>query len=232
LEIEDHYQFSKAYHEILDESIIIDPTFAYAYNRKSIAYLKSGDFVSWKYYTDKAVLYNPLEYLGHRGYIRYLCFRDYEGALRDFDRLDSLGYRSDQYGMARALCYKSIGQHDKAIEILETAFRSEDHSIGHSDYLHLGVIYLEKNEYRKAVNSFLKQSEENENAENQFYLALAYKGLDMPAEYKKHLNTSKELYMAGNRLSQLYIDPIHKIYLANIEDELVIVESLSLRKEQ
>jgi len=66
-QIEGLYQFSKEYQQILDEAIAIDPTFAYAYNRKSVAYLKSGDFITWKALTDKAVQYDPLEYLGHRG---------------------------------------------------------------------------------------------------------------------------------------------------------------------
>ena len=42
-EIKGHYQFSKQYQEILDESIAIDPTFDFPYRRKSVAYLKSGD---------------------------------------------------------------------------------------------------------------------------------------------------------------------------------------------
>ena len=89
-QVEGHYQFSKEYQKILDESIKIDSTFAYAYTRKSVAYLKSGDFITWKKLIDKAVKFDPQEYLGHRGYIRYLCFRDYKGAIRDFKKLDSL----------------------------------------------------------------------------------------------------------------------------------------------
>ena len=59
MEIKGKYQFSKEYQEVLDESLKIDPTFDYAYWAKSIAYLKSGDFITWKKLIDKAVVYNP-----------------------------------------------------------------------------------------------------------------------------------------------------------------------------
>ena len=70
MEIRGHYQFSKAYQTTLDESIAIDPSFDYAYWAKSIAYLKSGDFVTWKKLIDKAVELNHEEYLGYRAWCR------------------------------------------------------------------------------------------------------------------------------------------------------------------
>ena len=78
---EGYYQFSKEYQAALDEAIAIDPGFAYAYEAKSTAYLKSGDFVSWIQLMDKAVA---------RGWCRYHFFKDYVGGIRDIERLDSL----------------------------------------------------------------------------------------------------------------------------------------------
>ena len=40
-----YYQFSKEFQEICDEAISIDSNYAYPYVAKSVAYLKSGDFV-------------------------------------------------------------------------------------------------------------------------------------------------------------------------------------------
>jgi len=132
--------------------------------------------------------------------------------------MDSLGFDSSRLGMARALCYKSIGEPEKAIQILEGQLNSEDHSIGLHDYLHLGVIYLEQKEYKKALEAFLIQSEENNIAENQYYLALTSKALKMP--YIENLKKAKALYLSGNKMFSDYIDPIHKIYLEDIENEL------------
>src|SRR5690606_11486794 len=90
MEVSGHYQFSKEYQTILDEAIKIDPTFDYAYWAKSIAYLKSGDFITWKTLIDKAVELNANEHLGYRGWCRYQFFRDYKGAIADIEKLDSL----------------------------------------------------------------------------------------------------------------------------------------------
>ena len=84
MEITGHYQFSREYQSILDEALAIDSTFDYAYWAKSIAYLKSGDFITWKELIDQAVKYKPESYLGYRGWCRYQFFRDYDGAIQGY----------------------------------------------------------------------------------------------------------------------------------------------------
>lgn len=218
--IEGLYQFSKEYQEILDEAIKIDPTFAYAYRKKSTAYLKSGDFIIWKILMDKAVKYNPQDNLQYRGLMRYKCFRDYSGALRDFRKLDSLGIPTNHLVIAKALCYDSIGEKEKAIKILEAGLKEEEDIIGPLGYLHLGVFYLEQKDYRKAIQTFKKQNEVDEIAECHYYLAKSYKALHMQSEYILNLEEAKKLYLNGWRMTDVYIDPIHKIYLEDIEKEL------------
>ncbi|MEM6297445.1 MAG: hypothetical protein AAF740_02025, partial [Bacteroidota bacterium] len=147
-----HYQFSREYQTALDESLAIDSTFDFAYKAKSIAYLKSGYFVTWKKLIDKAVEYNPKEHLGYRGWCRYQFFRDYEGAIRDIERLDSLvdhdigQCQTGTYhlNVAKGLCYKGIGEKERAIAIIEEQIRlgEAEKFVGAYDYLHLGVLYL------------------------------------------------------------------------------------------
>lgn len=229
MEIKGHYQFSKEYQTVLDESLEIDPTFDYAYWAKSIAYLKSGDFVTWKKLIDKAVEYNPKEHLGYRGWCRYQFFRDYVGAIEDIEKLDSLvdyDIGQSQNGtyhlnIAKGLCYKAIGQKEKAIEIIENqlALNENEDFVGAYDYLHLGVLYLETERFEKAIEIFKKQSETNEMAENQYYSALAYLNLDKLTEYKSSLKRAKELYIEGRKMSDPYSNPMDKIYLEDIETE-------------
>lgn len=230
MEIRGHYQFSKEYQMTLDESIEIDSTFDYAYWAKSIAYLKSGDFVTWKKLIDKAVELNPEEHLGYRGWCRYQFFNDYQGTIADLEKLDSLidydiGFSQNgryHLNIARGLCYKALGEMQKAREILETQIRlnEEKNLIGYYDYLHLGVLYLESGEVDKAIEAFSKQSQVYEMAENQYYLALAWQRAGKIEQYRSGLEQARELYIAGTRMMDSYSTPMDKIYLATIDDEL------------
>jgi tetratricopeptide (TPR) repeat protein len=230
MEIKGHYQFSKEYQTVLNESIEIDPTFDYAYWAKSIAYLKSGDFVTWKKLIDKAVELKPKEHLGYRGWCRYQFFRDYKGAIEDIEKLDSLvdyDIGQSQNGtyhlnIAKGLCYKAIGEKEKAMAILEKQIKlnEEENFVGAYDYLHLGVLYLETEKLEKAVETFKKQSKNNQLSENQYYLAMTYLKLDKPTKYKSCLDKAKELYIVERRMTDPYSNPMDKIYLKNIENEI------------
>lgn len=233
-QIRGHYQFSKAYQTVLDESLTIDSTFGYAYWAKSIAYLKSGDFVSWKKIIDKAVKYSPKEYLGYRGWCRYQFFRDYQRAIEDIEKLDSLvnydiGYSQNgtyHLNIAKGLCYKALGEEEKAIEIIENQIKlneAEDF-VGAYDYLHLGVLYLKTERFEKAIEVFKKQSETNELAENQYYSGLAFLNLGKSIKYKSCLEKARELYIRGAKMYDPYSNPMDKIYLENIEYKLMSVE--------
>lgn len=223
-----YYQFSKEFQEILDQSINIDSTYAHAYREKSVAYLKSGDFVNWKKLIDKAVKYDPKENLGYRGWCRYQFFRDYKGAIEDIEMLDKLvNYdigdcvNGDYHlNIAKALCYKAIGNKEKAIEIIENQLNNKSHYIGLYDYLHLGVLYLETNKYEKAKRAFEKQEIEYDFAENQFYLALTYKASKDISEYKEHLNNAKKLFLNDLKMFDPYTHQMDKIYLEQIETEI------------
>lgn len=225
-----HYQFSKAYQIALDEALEIDSTYAYAYYAKSVAYLKSGDFITWKQLIDKAVKYDPKEHLGYRGWCRYQFFRDYKGAIQDIEELGRLvdyDIGQSQNGtyhlnIAKGLCYKGIGEKEKAIEILakQIQLNEEDSFVGSYDYLHLGVLYYETKQFQKAAEAFKKQSDTNKLAENQYYLALVFLNLEKEAEYKSCLEKAKQLYVEKKRMFDSYSHPMDKIYLDTIENEL------------
>jgi tetratricopeptide (TPR) repeat protein len=230
MKIRGHYQFSKAYQIALDKSIEIDSTFAYAYWAKSIAYLKSGDFITWKTLIDKAVEYDPKEYLGYRGWCRYQFFRDYKGAIEDIEKLDSIVDYDIAYSqngiyhlnVAKGLCYKAIGEPEKAIRIIKNQIirNEEEQFVGPYDYLHLGVLYLETNKLEEALDMFKKQSLENELAESHYYSALVFLKLNKQAEYKSSLEKAKQLYLEEKRMSDPYSNPMDKIYLETIETKL------------
>ncbi len=224
----EYYQFSREFQEIYDEAIRKCPYFASAYHSKSVAYLKSGDFINWKKLIDKAVELKPKDYLGYRGWCRFEFFRDYKGAIKDIEALDSLvnydiGYSSDgayHLEIARAICYKELGQKKKAIDIIQSKLKDDKYQEGLYDYFHLGVLYLEEKEYEKSIDALNKQNEHNNNAENHYYQALAYKHLAKKEEYMNKLHKAKELYLKGIKMQGGYSTYVDKVYLSEIEDEL------------
>ena len=226
------YQFSRAYQEALDESLEICDYFSFAYRHKSVAYLKSGDFLTWKKLMDKAVELDPIENLSYRGWCRYQFFRDYKGAIKDIEKLDSLidyniGFSQDgayHLNIAKALCYKALGQKEKAIAIIEKQLKEEDHSVGLYDYLHLGVLYLELGKHEEAIKAFNLQSSFYEYADNQYYLALAEKQLGKKETYKNHLVKAKELYLKREYMFGVYTERQDKVYLQEIEKELELAD--------
>lgn len=225
-----HYQFSKEYQAKLDEAIKIDPNFDYPYWAKSIAYLKSGDFITWKKLIDKAVELNPEDRLGYRGWCRYQFFRDYKGAIEDIEKFDQLvdyDIGQSQNGMyhlniAKGLCYKAIGEKEKALNILRKQIKQneEDDFVGAYDYLHLGVLYLETGKPEEAIEVFQKQSSYNELAENRYYMALAQKKLGNKAESENNLSKARKLYLENRIMFDSYTHPMDKIYLEDIDKEL------------
>ena len=228
------YQFSRAYQEALDEAIKKCDYFSHAYRHKSVAYLKSGDFLTWKILMDKAVELDPEEHLAYRGWCRYQFFRDYQGAIDDIEKLDALinydiGFSQNgdyHLHIARGLWYKALGKESEAIAIIEKQLAEESHSPGLYDYLHLGVLYLEKNEIDKAIEAFNLQAENYPYAENQFYLGLAHKAKGNFPEYLAYLKNAKAMYVKRERVFDVYSQPMDKIYLQEIEAELKNARSL------
>src|SRR5687767_8963857 len=75
---------------LLDTAIFFDSANHNAWLEKSTWAIKIGAYKAYAFYINKAVDINPLSSLGYRAWTRLFCLRDYQGALDDLDRLDSL----------------------------------------------------------------------------------------------------------------------------------------------
>ncbi|WKV12480.1 hypothetical protein [Marivirga harenae] len=222
-----HYQFSKEYQIAMDKAIKIDPTFAYPYRAKSVAYLKSGDFIEWKRLIDLAVKYDPLGNLGYRASCRYQFFRDYGGTIIDIEELlrisnADIGHSANgnyHLQVVRALCYKALGRKQKAIDLIETQLQAEGYVIGIYDYIHLGVLYLENGDLSNAKLNFKKQQDYNDLAENHFYMSKVFKAENNLKKAKIELQKAVELYEIGYVMSDPYVHPVDKIFWSMIKVE-------------
>lgn len=222
-------QGSRQSQQHFDRSIELCPDLAYSYMEKAVPFLKRGEFVHWKKLIDKAVELEPKEYLGYRGWCRLQFLRDYEGAIADIERLKELvaydiGFcQTGDYHLdiALALCYKEIGQLDKAKSLFEQYLQAESAYIGLYDFYHLGVIEYERGEYQKAIEHLTRQVRENDYlGETYYFLALAHKALGDKEAYVSNLKTARAYYEAGKFRTDTYTETIDKAFLTDIVEEL------------
>jgi len=224
----DYFQLTQKYMEIKDKAIEMCPEYALVYKQKSTAFLKTGDFINWKTLIDKAVKLNPKENLNYRGWCRFQFFRDYKGAIQDIEELDrivdyDIGYcQNGDYhlNIAKGLCYKMLGKKVKAIQIIKNQIEKDTTCQGLYDHLHLGVLFLETNDYEKAINEFKKQSKINEIAETYYYQALAFKKIKNQEKYSRDIKKAQELYLSKKYMIDIYTHHIDKIYLQDIQNEI------------
>lgn len=226
-------QGSRASQENYDAIIELCPDYDDAHWAKAIPYLKRGDFVTWKKMIDHAVTLSPEKHLGYRGWCRYQFLRDYEGAIKDIEALDELvnydiGFcQNGDYhlNVALALCYKGKGDNWTAIKIIENHLTETNNHVGIYDFLHLGVLYLEEGEYEKSIDAIHQQLKTNEElAENYYYLAMAYKGLNKLQAHKKHIQRAWDLYQKDLKRTDTYTHPMDKVYLKDIKKEYTDVK--------
>jgi len=121
-------QGSKSSQEHFDKSIELCPSFDYSYYQKSVPYAKRGLIREWKKLIDKAVEHDPKENLSNRGWYHFYFMRNYEAAIKDVEELDRLqkydiGPTGDgmyHLNIMKALCWKGLGETQKAIDIITT----------------------------------------------------------------------------------------------------------------
>ncbi len=218
------YQSQKYFNKSIESC----PTFAYSYKEKAVPYLKRGLFTEWKKLIDKAVELEPKEYLGYRGWCKIQFLRDYKGAIKDIEKLKSLvnydiGYcQTGDYhlNIALALCYKQIGNYDKAKQLFLDQLSIEKYSQDLYDYYHLGVLEYEARNYEEAIKYFNKQLKVNDNlAETYYFIALAYKKMNQLKLAKQHLEKAENYYRNNLVRTDTYTETIDKVYLTDILEE-------------
>lgn len=219
------FQLRKEFHDTYDKAVEICPDYADAYRAKSVAYLKTGDFVTWKILMDKAVALAPEENLGYRGWCRYQFFRDYTGAIADIEKLEKLvshdiGYSQNgtyHLKVAKALCHKQMGNTGLAISLLKDHIDHYEGGVGIYDFMHLGVLYLESGDYELALDNFQSQMKEYDCAENRYYLAKALVNLKKSDKAREHFEKAKEYYSQKRYMFDPYTHQTDKVYAKDIE---------------
>ena len=189
---------------------------------RSVSFNKAGDFKQGFEYLNKAVELNPSLHLGYRGLIRLRKMRDYDKALVDFDRLDSLTPNfvdapwGEDIDFLRGECYFGKKDYEKAIELFNLSIKNqkEDWADIHS-FVYLGLCEYELGNYEKSISEFeraLKQSKYT--TESFFGISKAYYKLG-------NIEKSKEyIFEAENNIhykrDDVYNEFLNEIYLSEI----------------
>lgn len=185
--------------------------------------------MEWKKLIDQAVALDPMEYLGYRAWCRVQFLRDYQGAITDLELLKQstdydIGYcQTGRYHLdiVLALCYKEMGALDKARSLMTATLSRDDYFVEAYDYYHFGVLEYEVGNYEEAIQFFQKQIDNNDSfGEVYYFKALAYKQLKKIEYYKQSLEKAEAYYKEGRYLTDSYTEPLDKIYLADILDEI------------
>ena len=202
------------------------------YMEYSVRFNKAGDFENGFRYLNRAVELDPNAHLGYRGWIRLRKMRDYDKALEDFDRLDSLtpGLVDAPWGedidFLRAECYFGKKEYQKTIYLLNRSIKNqkEDWADIHS-FVYLGLCEYELGNYNKAISEFqraLKQSE---------HIPEAYFGIAKALDKLGHIAKAKENILKAESTMHYKRDDVYNEFLNEIylQEVLEFKEYLNLK---
>jgi|GEM_PF-177521 len=223
-----HYSGDEYFQKHFLKAIELCPDFDFSYFELSVNYAKRGLMHEWIKLIDKAVALAPQKHLGWRGWYHWFFMHNYEKAIADIDSLDAItkydiGTTGDglyHLNILKGLCYKGLGDTEKAVELIEACMMSEEYYQNSYDYLHLGVLYLELEEPEKALKAFDKQNSYNEISEGYYYAAKAQWQLGNVLEVLDLLELAQETYENGKAMQDPYRQLPDEIYQVDIEKAL------------
>lgn len=113
---------------------------------KSVSYLKRGNLSEGFRCLNRAVELNPVNNLGYRGWVKLYMFHDYDGALSDFKRLDSLtpSVQDAPWGedicKLMGICYLELGEFKNALMSFKQAISETERTVG-SDWIEQRTLF-------------------------------------------------------------------------------------------
>jgi len=225
-----YYQGTRQSQQFYDSAIRTCPDYAEAWREISVPYLKRGDFYTWRKYIDVAVALKPNPILGVRGWCRFKFLRDYEGALNDLRRFDTLtefhpSYSGDgNYNLyiVMALCEREKGNYQQALHYfslgIDSALLQGDAWVGFSDFLHRAVTKMRIKDYAGALLDLDRQQKKYDNyAEIYYYKGLTLQLMHREKEALTYLEKARTLAASGHHLSDIYCEMHDEVFVEDID---------------
>lgn len=216
---------------LLEKAIRLNPRNDEAWVRLAEPYLQKGLYKEWSQYNDKAIKLNPEQWQAQRGQAKLFYFRDFAGALYDFDVTDTLTVDKPDYiyntsvDYLRGLCYYGLKNHDKATEYFNLYLKTENEKTGSKQidktaFLYLGMIENYHQNYEDAIKILEKAIGEYDHFADIYYqLALSNFMLGNIEVAAQHIEKSKKLFDQNDYHKQRFrlYEMIDQLYLGDIE---------------
>jgi tetratricopeptide (TPR) repeat protein len=206
------------------KAIDYNPDNNYAWMELSVSYNKAGDFKKGFKYLNKAVDLSPSSHLGYRGWIRLRKIRDYDKALIDFNRLDSLTPNfidypwSENINFLRGECHYGNKKYKKAIECFNTNIKEQKEGWAdvHS-FVYLGLCEYELGNYEKSISEFKRAIEHSKYVpEASFGISKAYYKLGNIEKAKESILEAEITF--DYKREDIYNEFLNEVYLSEIRE--------------
>jgi tetratricopeptide (TPR) repeat protein len=216
----------------LQKAIDADPTFDPAWMQKSIAFNKRGFYAEGFRLLQPAVDLAPTEYLGYRGYVKLYMMRDYEGAIADLVRLDSLtpSIQDAPWGedidLTLGIAYLQLKNWTRAEEYFHQSITAISEEVGPDwidvrTHYFLGLSVQQQGRFREAIEYFNKAIEEDPNyTEAHYAKGFCYQKTDQMDSARYYLRRSDTLFQRGYLYTNKYYEMPGQIYRSDIREAL------------
>jgi tetratricopeptide (TPR) repeat protein len=217
----------------LDSAISLCPNYGMAWRERGTANLKRGDFAVWQSNINKAVEIDPVGFLSIRGWCRFSFLRDYEGAITDLARLDTLVrfqtiYASDfNIYLLLGEAYAALGRYEEALQYYDKDINNTIKErgvewVGLYDYLYRGILKYTTGDYPGALEDFEKEIKIYESLADPYYFkGLVYIKMGKLKESEEQLKKAMELIKGkGFKHRDPYTEVQNEIYITDVEEAL------------
>lgn len=193
-----------------------------AWMERSVSFNKAGDFEKGFEYLNKAVELNPKLHLGYRGWVRLRKMRDFDKALIDFNKLDSLtpdfvdAPWHEDIDFLRGECFFGNKDYKKAIKHFNRNIEiNKEEWVDLHSFVYLGLCEFNLGNYEKSITEFkraLKQSDFTPEA--YFGISKAYYKLGEVKKAKENILKAEE--NIHYKRENIYNEFLNEIYLSEI----------------
>jgi tetratricopeptide (TPR) repeat protein len=195
-----------------------------AYMSRSIPYNKVGEHAIGFAMLNRAVELDPQQHLGYRTFIKLYMMHDYEGALQDCLRLDSItsyskpGVWGEDIDVVIGLCYLQLNDLQKA----RLRFRNSIDRVTKNSgkewnssrvFLYLGITLMKEKAYSEAIQVLDELIQLNPNySEAYYYKALSFSSLKDLKSAEATLEKCKQTFEKYGAEKNSYFELPYQIY--------------------